>query len=336
MIRKLEPTRIPPVLMLNRSTISELLSLQECVPAVEAAFAAYARRETLAPVRLHVEADRGEFHIKAGGLRGSRTYFALKINAGFFHNRRDFDLPNIVGLILLCDGATGVPLAVMESGWLTRLRTGAATAVAAKYLAKRDSRAVTICGAGIQADIQLRALKTVLPIEQVFVWSRSGAASFAATVRAEIGIAAEPVTDLRSATLVSDVIVTCTPAHQWFLGREHVRSGTFIAAIGADSPDKQELEPELLAKASVVPDLLSQAAEVGDLHHAIAANLIKPQDIRGELGEVITGTAPPRTHDKEIIVFDSTGTALQDVAAAATTYERATLLGRGKSVALWE
>jgi len=303
---------------------------------VETAFALHARGAALQPGLLHVAAIGGEFHIKVGGLKGERTYFAAKINGGFFGNRRAFGLPNILGLIVLYDGTTGLPLAVMESGLVTRLRTGAATAVAARYLARPESRCVTICGAGIQAEVQLRALQAVLPLERAFVWSRSGAEVLADTMRSQLSMAVESVTDLREASCVSDVIVTCTPAKKWFLGREHVRAGTFIAAVGADSPDKGEIEPQLLAEASVVPDLLSQAIHVGDWHHAVAEKLVKPEQIRGELGAVITGVARARMNSAEIIVFDSTGTALQDTAAAAVVYEKAMRLGYGTSLALWD
>lgn len=322
-------TSISPLLLIDRATVAEILTLKDCISAVEAAFASHAQGRSFTPGLLHVNAGRGEFHIKVGGLQGQHAYFAAKINGGFFKNRVESGLPNIIGLILLCDGATGMPLAVMESGLVTRLRTGAATAIAAKYLARPNSRTVTICGAGIQGEIQLRALKEVLPIERAFIWSRSGAEVFANNMRAALNLDVQPIVDLGEGTRSSDVVITCTPAKHWFLGREHIRPGTFIAAVGSDSPDKQELEPELLAACSVVPDLISQAAHVGDLHHAIAAGLMKPNQIRGELAAVITGRAPRRTRDDEIIIFDSTGTALQDAAAAAMVYENTLTAGGG-------
>ena len=324
------------VMLLDRETVRELVTLPDCIRSVETAFLAHARGRALAPGLLHVDADGGEFHIKVGGLRDTRTYFAAKINGGFFNNRTNLGLPNIIGLIVLSDGATGVPLAVMESGLITRLRTGATTAVAAKHLARPESRTVAICGAGNQGEIQLRSLKEVLPIDRAFIWSRSGAEAFARRMREALKFEVSPVSRLADATLNSDIVVTCTPAKTWFLGREHVRPGTFIAAVGCDSPDKQEIEPELMAASSVVPDLLNQAAHVGDLHHAIAAGLMQPEQVRGELGEVIAGKAPRRTKDDEIIIFDSTGTALQDCAAAALAYERAQGLKRGQPFAFWK
>lgn len=328
-------------LLLDRHVVAELITLRDCIPVVEAAFAAHARGAALSTGLLHIDTARGEFHIKVGGFQGARSatgshiYFAVKVNGGFFQNREAFGLPNIVGLIVLCDGSNGVPLAVMESGLITRLRTGASTAVAAKYLARSDSRTITVCGAGVQAEIQLRALMEVLQLKQAFIWSRSGAADFAHAMRSALGIDVEAVTELGTSCPRSDVIVTCTPAKHWFLGRAHVRAGTFIAAVGADSAGKQELEPELLSSTSVVPDLLGQAAQVGDLHHAIARALMRPDQIRGELGAVIAGTAQRRCSDEETIVFDSTGTALQDAAVAAAVYEKALQRGCASSFAFW-
>jgi ornithine cyclodeaminase/alanine dehydrogenase-like protein (mu-crystallin family) len=286
---------------------------------------------------MHVDGLGGEFHVKAGGLKQPRAYFACKINGGFFQNRARFDLPNIQGLILLYDATNGVPLAVMESGTVTVLRTGAATAVAARHLARPGASVATLCGVGTQGTIQLRALHRVLPLRKVYAWSRdvARAEDFSRRMREELAIEVQPVTVLREATRTSDIIVTCTPARKWFLGREEVRPGTLVAAVGADSPDKQEIEPELLAQSGVVCDLIAQCAAVGDLHHAIERGLMSVRDVRAELGEVVAGTRPGRTSSDEMIVFDSTGTALQDVATAALVYEKAIASGAGQRFPFW-
>ncbi|MEP6732309.1 MAG: ornithine cyclodeaminase family protein [bacterium] len=327
----------PPPLLLDKATVASLLTLDECIAAVSDAFAAAARGDALATELLHVDGVGGEFHVKAGGLKSPDAFFACKINGGFFQNRARFDLPNIQGLILLCDATNGVPLAVMESSTVTILRTGAATAVAAQHLARHDSTVATICGVGTQGAVQLRSLCKVLPLAKAIAWSRSAARAieFATRMSEELGLPVEAVSDLRDATRQSDVIVTCTPSKHWFLGREHVRPGTFIAAVGADSPDKQEIEPELLAESLVVCDVTAQSAEVGDLHHAIVNGLMSVGDVRGELGAVIIGKSPGRTHDDETIIFDSTGTALQDAAAAAHVYRRAVNAGVGTRFGFW-
>ena len=327
----------PPALLLDRATIGGLLTLDECIAAVEQAFSAHARGETLASELMHVDGIEGEFHVKAGGLKSPRARFACKVNGGFFQNRRRFDLPNIQGLILLYDATNGVPLAVMESATITILRTGAATAVAARHLARPGAAVATICGVGTQGAVQLRALQRVLPLTKVFAWSRDAAraAAFAEKMGSELKLDVAPAANLADATLASEVIVTCTPARHWFLGRDQVRPGTFVAAVGADSPDKQEIEPALLAGSAVICDLVEQCAEVGDLHHAIAAGLVSRDHVRAELGEVTAGRKRGRTTSEEIVIFDSTGTALQDTAAAALVYDKAVAAGRGTSFPFW-
>lgn len=327
----------PPALLLDRATIAELLSLDDCIAAVEACFAAHARGEALGPGLLHGDGVDGEFHIKAGGFRSPSPFYACKVNGGFFQNRARHDLPNIQGLILLYDAANGTPLAVMESAGITIKRTGATTAVAAKYLAKEKAGHLTVVGTGIQAAIQLESIARVRTLQQVLVWDRHAEKShaFAETQRAKLGLAIKPVEDLATATRVSDLVVTCTPARRWLIGRGMIAPGTFIAAVGADSPDKQEIEPELLAASSVVTDLTTQCEHVGDLHHAVAAGLMTPEAIRGQLGDVIIGKAPRRRDDREVIVFDATGTALQDAAVAALVYRQALAAGRGTHFAFW-
>jgi ornithine cyclodeaminase/alanine dehydrogenase-like protein (mu-crystallin family) len=327
-----------PVLMLDNATTAELLTLDECITAVENAFAAHARKRALKPGLLHVDGEGGEFHIKVGGLRGesgARTYFGAKINGGFFQNRATHGLPNIIGIIVLSDGTTGVPRAIMESGVVTRLRTGAATAVAAKYLARPDSETALICGAGLQAQIQLRSLARVLPLKRFYLYHYRDASELARQLSDELQLEGHYTPDLAKHARTADVIVTCTPAKQAFLMQSHVVPGTFIAGVGADSPDKQELEAQLVASSIVVCDLVEQCSHVGELHHALAQGLAGQTDIR-ELGKVIIGEQPGRSSATETIVFDSTGTALQDVAAAAAVYERAVQLKRGQQVALWK
>ena len=319
------------VLLLTRGDIATLLTLEDCITAVEQAFRAHALGQSLALGLLHGDAPDGEFHIKAGGFLEPTPYYALKANAGFFGNSERFGLPNIQGLILLYSAATGSPLAVMDSGGITAKRTGAATAVAAKYLARPDSTVVAVCGCGTQARIQLQALQHVIPIERVNAYSIDGdeAADFCEAMSAELGVPVERAADPARAVRHSDVCVTCTPSREYFLDHSHVSPGTLVAAVGADSPEKQEIDPRLLAANTVVVDLLDQCVAVGELHHAIEAGLMTAADVRAELGDVVTGRASGRSSDDEIVVFDSTGTALQDAAAAVLAYERALAGGRG-------
>ena len=207
---------------------------------------------------------------------------------------------------------------------------------AARYLAREDATTATICGCGEQGRIQLTALLHVCNLRTAFAWDddAEAARAFARRMTAETGVAIQAVDDLGAATRASDTIVTCTTAREPFLGQEHVRPGTFVAAIGADNPVKSELKPELMANATVVVDVLEQASFMGDLHHAIAAGAMTAADVHAELGVLVTGDKPGRREPEEITIFDSTGTGIQDVAAASRAYELARERGVGLACAL--
>lgn len=321
-------------LLLTRKDVSELLTLNDCVLAVEQAFRLHGEGRAPAPGVLGVHAQGGGFHIKAGTLPLSRNYFAAKANANFPGNPAR-GLPTIQGVILLFDADNGQVLAVMDSMEITILRTGAATAVAAKYLARKDSQVATICGCGNQGRVQLRAVRHACPLEKAFVWDiqKEAAERFAQAMAAELEIAVTPVGDLPAALRQSDICVTCTPAKKFLIHDKDVPPGMFIAAVGADNEDKQELDPELLApKNKVVADVVAQCAVIGDLHHALAAGTASVSCVYAELGEIVCGKKPGRTSAEEITIFDSTGMALQDVASAAVVYERAIAVGRGAEI----
>jgi len=285
-----------------------------------------------------VYAQDGGFHIKAGMLQLGRSYFAAKVNANFPQNAKRFALPLIQGIIVLCDGENGYPLALMDSMEITIIRTGAATGLAAKYLARTDAKVATICGCGNQGRISLKALAHVrcLSLAYAFDIDEERARRFAKELSKETGIEVIAIRDLAKAVKESDVCVTCTPAKRYFLNREFVSSGTFIAAVGADNEEKQELDPALMVSNKVIADSLEQCAAIGELHHAIEQGLVTKAEAHAELAEVITGKKVGRASDDEIIIFDSTGTALQDVAAAAIVYERAMSAGMGIRLNLGE
>jgi alanine dehydrogenase len=275
---------------------------------------------------LGIHAKSGGFHMKAGLIDyGQRSYFVAKTNANFPGNLAQFELPLIQGTVVLCDAENGYPLALMDSIEISIVRTGAATAVAAKYLARTNSRVMTICGCGNQGRVSLRAIMKVRPLETVYAFDNDYAQAlrFAKELSDELRIEVNPVEDLSMAIDRSDICVTCTPSKQFFLKREYVSRGTFIAAIGADNEEKQELDPCLMVSNKVVVDLLEQSATIGDLHHALVQGLVTRSDVHAELGEVVAGRKSGRTSDDEIIIFDSTGTALQDVVAAVMVYEKA-------------
>ena len=311
-------------LLLNRAALEPLLTLEDCIVAVEDAFRAHGEGRVAPPGLLHAETPKGEFHVKAGAMDLGQPFFAIKINGGFFGNRVNYNMPNIQGLVLLCDGENGYPLALMDSKAITGKRTGAATAVAAKYLARPESKVLTICGCGTQGAIQLEALLRRFPLEKVHAHSRSAASMerFAAECEERWGLEAAPAPDLEAALADTDICVTCTPAKGAFLKQGWLRPGTFVAAVGADSPEKQELDPALLGGNKVVADILEQCIHVGEIHHGLAGGFLRAEDVHGELGQVIAGHRAGRTSASEITIFDSTGTALQDLAAAMLVYRK--------------
>jgi alanine dehydrogenase len=313
------------VLLFTPQEVRSVLTIDECIEAVDLAFLLYGEGKAAPPAVLSMHTSTGGFHVKAGLLTLKRPYFAAKVNGNFPENPKHFGLPTVQGVIVLCDAERGSPLAVMDSRDITSLRTGAATAVAAKYLARTNSRVVTICGCGNQGHIQLKVLSRVCPVQTVFVYDKSEeqARSFAKELSQDLAISVTSVSDLAAAVRQSDICVTCTPSRQPLLNAHDVMPGTFIAAVGADNPDKQELAPELMARSKIVTDVLEQCAAMGDLHHALETGVVTRADVYAELGEVVAGRKRGRESDKEIIIFDSTGMALQDVAAAALVYEKA-------------
>ena len=320
--------------ILTSKDVDKLLSVEDCIAAVEEALGMWGRGEVPAPAILGVHVSGGGFHIKAASLSRARSYFAAKTNANFPPNPERFGLPSIQGVIVLFDAERGIPLAVIDSIRITELRTAAGTAVAISQLSRPESKSVTLIGCGAQGRSHVRALAVVRDLERIWVTDVDPAMAqhFAAEMAGELGIPVEVAADLRGAAVNSDIVVTCTPSRRPLIGPGDVGPGATVAAVGADSPEKQEMDPELLASAKLVVDSLDQCAEIGDLHHAIVAGRLKKEDVYAELAAVVAGLKPGRESDEEIIVFDSTGTALQDVACAALVYERAMESGLGVSV----
>lgn len=319
-------------ILLSRKDVERLLTPEVCIAAVEDAFRRLGEGTVPPPGILGMHAGEGSFHVKAGFLTLDRPYFAAKLNANFPQNGALNGLPTIQGAVILSDAGNGVPLAIMDSISITALRTAAASAVAAKYLAPEECDTLLLCGCGGQARAQLAALLCVRKPRRVEVYDldQSKARAFAPRVGADVA------TDLRKSMEKSRIVVTCTTAKRFFVTRDMVKPGTFIAAVGADHEDKQEIEPELLAAAKVVADVTEQACQIGDLHHALVAGVMTRASVHAELGEVIAGRKSGRVHDDEIIVFDSTGTGLQDVAAAIAVYRKAVDARAGQSFALSE
>jgi len=309
------------VLFLEGAEVKRLLAPEVCLAAVEHAFRMLGEGKAPLPAILAMHAEQGSFHVKAGLLSTDRPYFAAKVNANFPGNALR-GLPTIQGAVMLSDATDGTPLAIMDSGSITALRTAAASALASKHLARKGWRTLAVCGCGGQAEAQLLALYAVGRPERVLVYDlqRDRAAAFADGINRSTGMTLKVARTVEECFAYGDVVVTCTTAKRYFVAREMVRPGTFVAAVGADNEEKQEIDPALLAAAKVVTDVTAQAAVIGDLHHAIAAGVMSPADVHAELAQIVCGRKPGRESDHEITVFDSTGTGLQDVAAAIAAY----------------
>jgi len=311
-------------LILTRSDVRELLDMAECIEAVERAFRLHGTGEAAAPAVASVHVANGVFHVKAGVLPvGAREYFVAKTNANFPGNPARLGLPTVQGTLVLCDADRGLPLAMMDANEITALRTAAASAVATKYLARNDAAALAVIGCGIQGYQHVRALSLVGQISRVSLYdARADAAqSLADRIALEFHFPVAVATSVSAAVEGADNCVTCTSSTEFLM--DDVARGTFVAAVGVDSEKKRELAPQLLRRSKLVVDVLAQCAAFGDLHHAIDAGVMTSSDVHAELGAVVAGRRPGRESDDEVIVFDSTGMALQDVAAAAVVYERA-------------
>ncbi len=325
----------PPTLILSRADVARLMDADAWLTAVEDGFSASAEGQAHSPAPMAIAGRGGIFHAKGASIQLDRLYVALKLNGNFPDNPVLRGLPTIQGALLLCDGDTGSLLAIIDSIEVTLRRTAAATALAARFLARPESCRVLICGCGEQGAAQLAALKAVLPLQSALAWDLDpGRAHAFSQAESRPDFRVEIATDLRAASLASDVIVTCTTARTPFLDASFVRPGTFVAAVGADSPEKSEVHPGLMRQALVVADVLDQCAVMGDLHHAIAAGVMERGEVHAELSDLVSGAKAGRSDGQQVTLFDSTGTALQDVAAAVVIYRRAVEAGASGSVAL--
>jgi ornithine cyclodeaminase/alanine dehydrogenase-like protein (mu-crystallin family) len=293
------------------------------VAAVERGFRALALGEATLPDPLVAElTDRAaEIHVKGAYLKGAR-HVVLKVATGFYHNR-ERGLPSGDGLFLLLDAETGVPdLLLEEHGYLTDLRTAAAVALTLKYLSPRDAKHALLIGAGAVGRLTARAIVAERPIERLTIWNRTPeraqalAKEIGGMVETRVAGALEP--EVRAHRLIVTATASTTPV----IRAAWVSAGTHITSCGTGSPEKIELEPELLARADkVVADRVAQTARYGNLHHAIAAGVFLKERVYGELGDLAAGRLAGREREGEITIADLTGVGVQDAAIAQAVVE---------------
>lgn len=312
--------------------------MKDAINAVKQAYVAFAEGRVVIPpvVHLSVEKYNGEVDIKTGYVEDFQL-ISTKIASGFYENPK-IGLPSGLAVIILMDLKTSLPLAIMDGTYLTAVRTGAAGAVAASVLARKNSKTVGVIGAGSQGREQVLALNEIFAIGKVKVYSKteSSARKYSSEMGKRLGIDVQVTTSPREAVTDADIIVTATPSRNAILMHEWIQNGVHINAIGADAPGKQELDPRIMRRAKIVVDSLKQCRIIGEIQHALSQGLIKDSDIHAEIGEILIGKKKGRESDDEITLFDSTGIAAQDIAAANVVYQLAKKTGMGKSVTLFE
>ena len=303
--------------------IQEVVPRLDLVDLMEAGFVAYSAGKAVVPPvgELIFEDPPGETHIKYGYIRGG-DHFVIKIASGFSDNAA-LGLPTGQGLMLLFSQKTGVlETVLLDEGFLTDVRTAAAGAVAAKHLAPSEVTCIGILGGGVQARYQLEHLLPLLPTRRVLVWMRDPAATESyARYFADSALQIDFATDPAEVAGDCNLIVTTTPAREPLLSADSIRPGTHITAMGSDTVDKIELDPEILARADrVVVDSLPQSESRGEIFQAVEAGALN-RDTVVEIGAVIAGSAAGRTGDQQITVCDLTGVAVQDLMIAQGVLE---------------
>ncbi|WBL31744.1 cyclodeaminase [Sinirhodobacter sp. HNIBRBA609] len=322
----------PPVVILTETDLRALVPLDLAViDSIEAAFAALATKSVAMPpiLRLDIPEHRGEVDVKTAYVPGIE-HFAIKISPGFFGNPA-LGLPSTNGMMVVLSARTGlVEALLLDNGYLTDVRTAAAGAVAARHLARSDARVAAILGAGMQAEMQLRAAALVRPLTEARIWARDPARAAALAARLDLGFPIRACATVPEATAGADLIVTTTPATAPMLRCSDVPAGAHVTAMGSDAEHKHEIDPSLIASAHYVADRLSQTRVLGELHHAITAGAVAAGQVFPEIGQIIAGQAQGRTGAGQITLADLTGTGIQDTAIAALALTRARAAGAGQ------
>lgn len=305
------------------------LTIEEVLACNEQVYLQKSQENTVVWPTVFYEFDPGhaDMDIKSGYLPKQKIFGHKTV--AFMEANTQKGLPDLVGLIVVFSSETGLPLGLVDGSSVTGMRTGAAGALGAKYLAKPDSKNALIVGTGNQARFQISALLTVFPqLEKIRIANPrhpEHAASFTATIREvllqEFGMDAsavsfEAVSDFPSAVSDSDIVITITPSHTPLIQKEWVKPGTHFSCIGADMAGKEELDPAIFADAVVFADDLVHCKQVGELELPLKQGVLTEEQIRGELGDLMLKKVAGRQSEEEITVFDSTGMALLDLAAA--------------------
>lgn len=321
------------MLIVSEELARSLVSVPEAIQAVESVFAAMARGDArnYPVVREAVGHQDAVFGVKTGcDVRA--PMLGLKAG-GYWPHNASRNLGNHQSATLLFDPDTGRASALVSANYLTGIRTGAASAIATKYLSRPESRVLGMIGTGAQARYQLEATMAVRDLTRVHAWNRSPGklAAFGEVVTA-LGLDFVAETEREAVVREADVLITVTPSQQALVEKACVRPGTHISAMGCDTAGKQELDRELVAASALFVDEAAQAVTIGEFQHAFASGLITEDSFRGSIGQVIAGMRDGRRDAEEVTIFDGTGVSLQDLAVATLAVRLARERGLGASV----
>jgi len=332
--------------VLSKEDVVTVLEIQQVIDVIENVYKA--KNSDLTEVWPTIFYDfvpgKADMDIKSGYLKNEKMFGHKTVT--WFGDNADKGIPTLIGMIAVFDAETGAPLGIMDASYITGIRTGAAGAIGAKYLAKKDAENLLIIGAGNQSIFQIAAVLTALPnIKRVQVASieYSDAKKFIGDIsnklESEFGLNAEninfeAVNNLESAVKESHIIITVTPSRKPIIKKEWVQRGTHISCIGADMEGKQEIDSKIMKSAIIFVDDLEHCKDVGEIEIPLKQGLLSEDDIIGEIGELILGKKIGRTNDNQITIFDATGMALMDIATAKVALELADKKGLGSVVNL--
>jgi len=323
-------------LLLSRDDVARVLTMPDCMDVVERAFAELSNGTAVLPLRIPITPPDGLSLYMPAYLKELGA-LACKVVTVYKNNPANHSLPVVIGKVLVQDPATGDVICIMDGGYLTAVRTGAASGVATKYLARPDDGQVaSIFGGGVQAMMQLEAVAVARKLSKAIVYdvSAEAARKFATQMSAKLGLEID-VADTPDKALEADIICTATSSPTPIFDGSKVREGTHINGIGSHTPGARELDTEIIKRSTFIADATDAClAEAGDIMIPIQEGAVDASHIKADLGDVVTGKKPARRDAKEITLFKSNGLAIQDVATAKLVYDKARAAGIGQEVSI--
>jgi len=313
------------MLILTQKDVQKILPLgqiKKVINVVEKAFFDFEQKIAEMPPKMYLIFKEFDGDLRIMPAFSKRLLIASTKIVNVHPQNPKKGLPSVMAVIILNDPKTGMPLALMDGTWITAMRTGAASAVATKYLARENAKTLGAVGAGFQAITQIAAISKVKKLKEIVVYDIREKALERLTkilAKEKIRIKKGSIEEVCQ----KDILVTATPSREPIVKKEWIKPGIHINAIGADAPGKQELDPEILKKAKIVVDCLEQATHSGEINVPLKKGIINEKDIFGELGEIISGKKAGRENENEITIFDSTGLAIQDLYTATLVYKEA-------------